>query len=172
MVIEYSFYRVNALCSGRAECCQEAFQKGFVLNQSFALILDAALGRVLFEQVQGHFADQGQVLGGLVVAQVVMVLAKGDIELPIQGVFNGSVPAHESIGLGGRERPAADVVARLSNELSFVRRPACFHPHHRAQPRPAATLVYPAQVRLRPDPIAHRDAVVVVGPTRVGLPGG
>ena len=172
MVIEYFFYRVNALCGGRAEGCQEAFQKGFVLSQSFAFILDAALGGVLFEQVQGHFADQGQVLGGLVVTQVVMVPAKGDIELPMQGVFNGSVPAHESIGLGGRERPTADIVARLPNGLSFVRQPACFHPHHRAQPRPAATLVYPVQVRLRPDPIAHRDAVASVGPTRVGLPGG
>ena len=71
---------------------------------------------VLFEQVEGHFTHQGQVLGRLVFAQAVVVLAEGDVELSMQGVFNGPVPAHEAIGLFRREAgPTAEVVALVAN---------------------------------------------------------
>ena len=147
--------------------------KGFVPGQSFAFVLDAALRRVLFEQVQGHFADQGQVLGSLVVTQLVVVFAEGDVELPVQGVFDGPVAAHKPVGLDRGKRPAADVVALRSNRfgLSLFRVSACFHPNQVLQSRPAALLVYSAQVRLRSDPVAHRLVVAGVGPARVRLAG-
>ena len=107
----------------------------------------------MLEQVQGHFADQGQVLGGLVVTHLVVIFAEGDVELPVQGVFDGPVAAHKPVGLDRGERPAADVIALLPNGFGLALRwvSAWFHSNQSVQPGPAALLVYPAQVRLRPD---------------------
>ena len=134
-------------------------------------VLDTALRRVCFEQVQGHFADQDQILGGLVVAQLMVIFAEGDVELSVQSVFDGPVAAHKPVGLDRSEHPAADVVALLSNGfgLSLLRVSDRFHPNQGLQSQPAALLVHPAQVRLRPDLITHRHAVADVSPARVRL---
>ena len=160
--------RVTALCSGLAAGWQEAFEKGSVPGQSLAFVLDTALRRVLFERLEGYFADQGQVLGGLVVTRRVVIFAEGDIELPVQGVFDGPVAAHKPVGLDRGERPAADGVARLSDGfgLPLLRVSAFFHPVQGVRPGPAALSVYPARVRLRPVLLAHRHVVAGVGPAR------
>jgi hypothetical protein len=107
------------------------------------------------------------------VTQLVVIFAEGDDELPVQGVFDGPVAAHKPVGLDRSERPAADVIALLSNRfgLSLLRVSACCHPKQGLQSRPAALLVHLAQVRLRPDLVAHRHTVAGVGPARVRLAG-
>ena len=85
---------------------------------------------------------------------MVVVLATGHVEVPVQSVFNIQVPAHKHVGLHRRERPAADIIPLLQNGLSTFELPSRFHPHQRVQSEPAAVRVYPAQVGLRPDSVA------------------
>ena len=105
--------------------------------------------------------------------QLVVIFVESNVELPAQSVFDGPAAAHKSVGPDRSEHPATDVVALLCHGfgLSLLRVSACFHPNQGMQSRPAALLVYPAQVRLRPDPVAHRHAVADVSPARVRLTG-
>ena len=55
-------------------------------------------------------AQDGKVLGGVVLSDSTLILSENDIQHPVQGVFNSLVGAHgfgEPLGIG---REAGDVV--------------------------------------------------------------
>ena len=67
---------------------------------------DAALfGGVLAQEVEGHVAQGGQMGGGVAGAHAAFIFAQGDIEHPVEGVFDAQWPrmARASSGAcGGR----------------------------------------------------------------------
>lgn len=95
------------------------------------------------------------------------VFAEGDIQMPVQRVFDGSMPAHEAIGLRSRQRPAAQVVALLYHRYGGPGRG--LHSPQRAQLRPAPVFVHPAQLATGPDRVVDRGAVGGKGPARSRL---
>lgn len=105
--------------------------------------------------------------------QLMVMFVEGNVELPVQSVFDGPVAVHKPVGLDRRERPAADVVALLFNGfgLSLLRVSVCCPPTQGLQSRPMALPVQPAQIRLRPDRVAHRHAIAGVDPALVRLAG-
>lgn len=58
--------------------------------------------RIQFEQIQNHIAHERRVLSRLMVVQLVCVFTEGNNELLIPRVFDGPVPKHVAVGLGGR----------------------------------------------------------------------
>ena len=66
-------------------------------------MLDAELGVVLFQPCQGNLAHNGEILTRRGVTDAAVILAKGDIERPVQFILHAPVTAG---GVGAR-RPAA-----------------------------------------------------------------
>ena len=76
---------------------------------------DAALfGGVLAQKIEGEVAQGGEVRDRVAGAHAAGVFAQGDIEHPMQGVFDASVAADGAGQLGGFGRQAAQVVAPLA----------------------------------------------------------
>ena len=80
---------------------------------------DATLfGGVLAQEVEGHVAQGGQMVGGVAGAHAALVLAQGDVEHPVEGVFDAPVAADGAGQLGGVWWQAAQVVAPLAGALA------------------------------------------------------
>ena len=85
----------------------------------FLLGADAALlGGVLAQEVEGEVAQGGQIGGGMAGADAALVLAQGDVEHPVEGVFDAPVAADGAGQFGGVRRQAAQVVAPLAGALA------------------------------------------------------
>ena len=83
---------------------------------------DAALfGGVLAQEVEGHVAQGGQIGGGMAGAHAAFILAPGDVEHPVPGVFEAPVAADGAGQLRGVRRQAAEVGATLAAGLAVDR---------------------------------------------------
>ena len=86
-----------------------------VLGGDFLFGADAALfGGVLAEEVEGHVAQGGEVGGGVAGAHAAFIFAQGDIEHPVEGVFDAPVAADGTGEFRGVRGQAAEVVAALA----------------------------------------------------------
>lgn len=57
--------------------------------------MDAAFGGfLLLEEIASHMAQNGKVLGSLVFADRARIFVEGDIQDPLQIIFDGPVLAH------------------------------------------------------------------------------
>src|SRR3954451_23901588 len=70
------------------------------------------------DEVEGDFAQEGEVAGGGAVAHATVVLAEGDVEHPMQGVFDAPVPADGLDQDGGIVAAAVEEVADLGLDLT------------------------------------------------------
>src|SRR3954451_11306608 len=65
-----------------------------VPGRHFAPTASAGLATAISgDEVEGDFAQEGEVAGGGTIAHATVVLADGDVEHPMQGVFDAPVPA-------------------------------------------------------------------------------
>src|SRR5919202_2729784 len=63
-------------------------------GRHFAPTASAGLATAISgDEVEGDFTQEGEVAGGGAIAHVTVVLAEGDVEHPMQGVFDAPVPA-------------------------------------------------------------------------------
>src|SRR3954466_1898047 len=70
------------------------------------------------DEVEGDFAQEGEVAGGGTVAHATVVLAEGDVEHPMQGVFDAPVPADGLDQDGGIIAATTEEVADLGLDLT------------------------------------------------------
>jgi hypothetical protein len=82
------------------------------------LVLNADLERLfLLEQVEGKVTQGGKVDGTVVLAQATFILAEGDVEHPVQGVFNRPVCTYPGEKLLSGRMGRRDVVAGVERML-------------------------------------------------------
>src|SRR3954468_15933796 len=70
------------------------------------------------DEVEGDLAQEGEVAGGGAVAHPAVVLTEGDVENPVQGVFDAPVPADGLDQDGGIIAATAEEVADLGLDLT------------------------------------------------------
>ena len=76
--------------------------------------------RLLAEQVERQVAQNGQILVGVALTDAALILAKGDIQHPVQAVLNPPVPADrraEARKMALRPCSAAPTVPRRSDSV-------------------------------------------------------
>src|SRR6266852_1659688 len=113
-----------------------------------AFAFDATLGGfVLFEEVECDTVKDGEILRGVALPFATEVFAEGDVEHPMQFVFDAPVLADDAVQLRGIKLEAGDVVTRFA--FAF----ACglvitlgLDPHQPLQRRPFHSLLHQAQV--------------------------
>ncbi len=67
--------------------------EGMVVGGHDALEFEGDFFGVSFEGIEGGFADDGHIRGGVVLSQSRFVLAEGDVHRPVQGVFDAPMGA-------------------------------------------------------------------------------
>ena len=92
----------SRLTTKRAEDLEQVLR---VPGGSFAPSLDRSLVGGLSHQVEGEMADNGHVPGAMAGAEARLVLIEGDVEGPVQVVFDGPVASHGNGEGFGREGP-------------------------------------------------------------------
>ncbi len=82
-------------------------------------ILDTcADGSVLFEQAKGDATQDGEVLGTVIFAQTALIFAEGDVQDPVEGIFNRPVGAYSMEQLFCVERGAGrDEITTLDGDF-------------------------------------------------------
>src|SRR5689334_6181514 len=125
-----------------------------VPGRHFAPTASAGLATAISgDEVEGDFAQEGEVAGGGTIAHATVVLAEGDVEHPMQGVFDAPVPADGWGQAGGIIAAAAEEVADLGLDLAGAGDAADrLHRQHRGQLGPAT------QGLELPSGGAHEDA--------------
>src|SRR4051812_39073794 len=85
----------------------------------FALTASAgSVTAVSADEVEGDFAQEGEVAGGGAVAHPAVILTEGDVENPMQGVLNAPVAADGLDQDGGIVAAAREEVADLGLDLT------------------------------------------------------
>ena len=79
------------------------------------LDLDAqgALGRLLADEIEGHVAEDGEVVGAVVEAIAGVVLVHDDVEAPVQGVLDRPMRAGDLAEPLGRQRRAEQILSLI-----------------------------------------------------------
>lgn len=87
---------LGSLSRVNASCLSEYFDEISIVPASlFAFSLDSDCSRFLLrEEIECDLAHQGEVLWSMVFADTAVIFGKGDIEYPVQGVFNPPVRAN------------------------------------------------------------------------------
>src|SRR3954447_23657198 len=88
------------------------------------------------DEVEGDFAQEGEVAGGGTVAHATVVLAEGDVEHPMQGVFDAPVPADGLDQDGGIIAATAEQGLRMKSarQISLLERQALAGGHTPSEP--------------------------------------
>src|SRR4051812_34130248 len=85
----------------------------------FALTASAgSVTAVSADEVEGDFAQEGEVAGGGAVAHPAVILTEGDVEHPVQGILDAPVPADGWGQDGGIVAAAGEEIAGLSLDLA------------------------------------------------------
>ena len=112
----------------------------------FLFSAEAALfGGVLAQEVEGHVTQGGQIGGGVAGAHAALILAQGDIEHPVQGVFDAPVAADGAGQFRGVRRKAAQIVATLARDV-VADLALGFDHGHAAQGRPLGAVGQPVEL--------------------------
>jgi len=88
---------------------KEGEEEGVIQSSTIAFLGEAAIGRIPLEDVEGHVADDGHILSSMAGAQAGLILAKDDIQDPMQVVFDGPVLGDGVKDEGRISGQAADV---------------------------------------------------------------
>jgi hypothetical protein len=85
-----------------------------VPGRHFALTASAGSATAISgDEVEGDFAQEGEVAGGGAVAHAAVILADGDVEHPVQSVLDAPVPADCPDQDGGIVAAAGEEIADL-----------------------------------------------------------
>src|SRR5919202_4556656 len=88
-------------------------------GRHFAPTASAGLATAISgDEVEGDFAQEGEVAGGGAVAHPAVILTEGDVEHPMQGVLDAPVPADGSDQDGGIIAAADEEVTGLGLDLA------------------------------------------------------
>ena len=126
-------------------------------------------GSLLLEQIEGNLAQDSQILGAMVFTDSAVVFSEGDIERPMQAVFDAPVAAggrKQCLGLPGQ---TADVVTGLDTGLCGYLTPGR-HLHHGVKLGPLLPCLDVVQtVGVRDDPALTGLQAAVVLVHRAGV---
>src|SRR5512144_36767 len=109
-----------------------------------AFSLETDFGRLfLFEQMQGQAPQGSEVLIRIPLPDTTVIFPKGDVQDPVQTVFNPPVaPNGRTKLLGIVTRQAAQVVTALDRGV-LTHRSLCFYQREAAQPGPLVAVSKP-----------------------------
>jgi len=85
--------RYYLLKSGERIVLSQDFEEVVVVPTGFETIgFDPRFdGSILFEQVEGDMSQHGEVFGTMILAQLILIHLKGDVQNPIQSIFDPEV---------------------------------------------------------------------------------
>ena len=99
----------------------------------------------LAQEVYGKAAENGHVLGAIVLADAAGIVVVGHVETPVEAVLNTPVFPHGTTDSGGISGQAADVVAPLDG-LFLANDPGALHQGNACESTPFLTLGQPAEL--------------------------
>src|SRR5262245_31316216 len=120
------------------------------------------IGSCLLEEIHCDMSPHGEVLGCVALPDTAVVLAKGDVEYPGEGVLEGPMALHTFPNLFRVRTKTADVVAPVIGGLMALCPPR-FDQHDGLQPHPIPPPLQPV------DGIGHGGATAFHSPGACGL---
>src|SRR5579871_6819147 len=84
---------------------QKVEQKGIIKSGAITFAFETGLIRMFFEQVESQKTQDSEVLRRVIETHTRSILGKGDIQSPMEGIFNGPMGAggiENTFGIGGQ----------------------------------------------------------------------
>ncbi len=97
---------------------QEPGEVGFLPTGSLELSSKRSFYAVLLHDVQGHVAQNGEIVGTVSQAAPVLILVHDDVEAPMQAIFDAPVRADDIVESFGRQWRAEQIVGGLGRRLA------------------------------------------------------